>query len=282
MTRRGNGPGSVQQAGRAALLWARQPTARLRDLPDFLLIGAQRSGTTFLHQCLAGHPQLSPPLRKEIHFFTDQWARGERWYRAHFAMSTPLRGQHRLSFEATPYYLFHPLAAGRAVEVVPQARILVLLRDPVERAYSHYWHSIEKGWETLDFDAALAAEEERLSGAEQALLDGAAVNVPHRVFSYVQRGRYGPQLARWLEHFSPEQLLVLRSEDMFADPRALLSRVEQFLGIEQWQPESLPDPDGRGDRPKMTAAARAFPQDQFADDQADVSKLLANQPALRS
>jgi len=137
---------------------------RRRGLPDFLVIGAQRSGTTTLFYDLCRHPQVAGSPVKEVHFFDHHFSRGVGWYRSFFPPTAAQerarrRGGELLGGEATPNYLFHPAAPERAAETVPHVRLIAILRDPVDRAYSHYRKSVERRVERLSFEAALAAEE---------------------------------------------------------------------------------------------------------------------------
>lgn len=201
-------------------------------LPDFLVIGGQRCGTTSLHHYLAAHPAVRPATGKELQFFSLHFGRGERWYRAHFPPPAP--GQH--SFEASPYYLFHPSVPARVAGTLPAARFVALLRDPVERAYSHYLHTRSYGAEPLPFGDAIAAEEARLAAA---LRDGPDTPMAHaalRNHSYLARGRYAEQLDRWFAHLPRERILVLRSEDLYADPAAAYAGILRFLGLEPFTP----------------------------------------------
>jgi len=204
---------------------------RMREphaLPDAVILGAQKSGTSSLHYYLVQHPQVIAPLRKEVHYFDVGYQHGEAWYRAHFGR----RGQPGLNIDSSPYYLFHPAVPGRLHALLPDARLIVLLRDPVRRAYSHYWHERDKGRETLDFEAAIAAEPSRLDDAEAALADGRIeCSAAHQHFSYLARGRYAEQLERWFARFPREQFLVLRFEDLARDPLATLNRTLGFLGL---------------------------------------------------
>src|SRR5207248_4207503 len=146
-------PRSVRRSLAAFRVLLRRPTARLRATPDFLVVGAQRSGTTSLFRYLAAHPAVGAPVRKEIQYFTLHYQRGDGWYRTHF----PMTGRQRVTFEATPYYLFHPAAPQRAASSVPHAKVIVLLRDPVSRTFSHWQHNASRGLEHLGFEAALDA-----------------------------------------------------------------------------------------------------------------------------
>ncbi len=223
-----------------------QLTAPLRPLPDFMIIGAKRGGTTSLYNYLLEHPRVLPllPSRQRIkgaHFFDSNFDRGTGWYQSHFPTGAYRRLRARdggpvLAGEASPYYLFHPLAAERAAGLVPDAKVLVLLRDPVERAWSHYKERVRHGAEPLGFEEALEREPERLAGeVERVLAQPGYSSFAHEHFSYVAQGRYLDVLPAWLERFPRERVLVLRSEDFYADPQAVLDRVAAFLGLPSWR-----------------------------------------------
>lgn len=199
-----------------------------RALPDAVIIGAQKCGTSSLQGYLTQHPRVIAPLRKEVHYFDLNHARGERWYRAHFGRA----GEPGLNLDATPYYLFHPLAPGRAHALLPRAKLIVLLRDPARRAYSHYWHERDKGREPLEFEAALDAEPARVDAAHRRLAAGEiAASREHQFYGYCARGRYAEQLERWLQYYPREQLLVLRFEDLVREPLPTLNRTLAWLGL---------------------------------------------------
>jgi hypothetical protein len=183
-----------------------------------------RCGTTSLFHHLAAHPQVEPALGKELNYFTLHYGRGLRWYRGHFRQREP----DVLSFEASPYYLFYPPAARRVAETLPDVRLVVLLRNPVDRAYSHYLHTRRRGFEPLSFAAALDAEADRLSSPGAG--SGSSQD-PVRLYSYTSRGKYAEQLERWLTFFPRERLHAIRSEDLFNQPAAALDRLAAFLEI---------------------------------------------------
>lgn len=220
---------------------ARVPTARWRPTPDLLIIGAQRSGTSTLYRHLGRHPDVAEPLRKEVEYFSRRYGRGEAWYRAHFALSSRRRaGRQRMAFEATPDYLFHPLAAERAADVVPDARLVVMLRDPVARAWSHYHHMVALGHEPLGFDAALDAEVERCAPDRTRLRDDPLHDpVALLRYSYQARGQYAGQLAAWIDRFGRDRLLVVRSEDFFVDPATTFRRITDHVGLRPWAPQTF-------------------------------------------
>ena len=213
-------------------------TSALRPLPDFLIIGAQKAGTTALYAYLRRHPQITGPSWKEVSFFDRHYARGEAWYRGNFPNA--LRARAHVG-EASPSYLFHPLAPERVAALVPQAKLIALVRNPVDRAFSHYQHEVALGREPLSFEDALKAEDERLRGEEERMLaEPAYFSHAWWNYTYHARGRYAEQLERWLAAFSSEQLLILPSEDLLADAERSHVRVLEFLGAEPHRLDSYP------------------------------------------
>ncbi len=205
-------------------------------LPSFLIIGTQRGGTTYLYDRLLDHPAMYPCLVKEVHYFDRHFARGPDWYRAHFSPHLHRKRSYgttrSLTGEATPCYLFHPHAAHHVHHLLPTAKLVVLLRDPVERAYSHYLLMKEYGVEPLSFEAAIRAEPERTEHLYHSLVAGAIpFSRPLWNYSYVLRGIYADQLLRWMAQFPAEQVLVLPSETLFRDPPAVVHRVWSFLEL---------------------------------------------------
>jgi hypothetical protein len=219
----------------------RRLTARLRALPEFVIIGAMRSGTTSTYQMLVEHAHIERAWRKEIHFFNRDglYARGEGWYRAHF----PLRRPGIITGEATPGYMFRQDALARMARHIPAARLIALLRNPVDRAVSHYHLGVRRGWEHRPIEQAM--EEQPLELSMDA----------RETASYVARGLYALQLENVLRVFPREQLLVLSSETVFAEPAAAVTRIVAFLGL----PPNTVDPLGGHTRepyPPAPAAVR--------------------------
>jgi len=220
-------PAPVRAVARNAVWAWGSATAAARPLPDFLVLGAQKAGTTALYAYLRRHPGITGPSWKEVSFFDRHWTRGERWYRGNF----PLRARGALVGEASPSYLFHPLAPQRVRQVVPDARLVALLRNPVDRAYSHYHHEVALGREPLSFEDALEAEEERVAGeVERLVADPGYFSHAWWDHTYVARGLYADQLERWLAVFEREQLLVLTTDELAADPGDAYTRVLAFVG----------------------------------------------------
>jgi len=142
--------------------------------------------------------------------------------------------------EASPYYIFHPLAAQRIKDTIPQVKLIAMLRDPVDRAYSHYQHSVRLGLETLSFAEAIEKENERLSGEEGKIINNPDYkSFSHRHYTYLTRGLYAGQISRWLDYFPREQILIIKSEDFFGEPGSVIQRVFTFLELPEWTPKRL-------------------------------------------
>lgn len=217
---------------------AAMPTARWRPLPDFLIIGGQRCGTTSLYRYLDEHPAvLFPRLTKGTHWLDEQSQRTEAWYRSNFPLATSRRrasaraGVPAVVGEACPYYVFHPAVPARIRAALPSVRTIAVLRDPVERAWSGYHHELRRGFETLPFEAALDAEPERLAGAEALLEARGTVHFSHQHHGHVARGRYAEQLERLWRHTDRDRTLVLYTDDLERDPAGTMQRVHSFIGV---------------------------------------------------
>ncbi len=217
-------------------------TAGRRRGPELIVAGAKRGGTTSLWKYLHDHPGVLPtfPRAEQIkgtYFFDEEWHRGERWYRSHFptdhqrAKAADRLGYKPVAFEASPYYLFHPHAPARAHQVVPGALIVAVLRDPVERAFSH-WKERRNHTEPLPFAEAIAAEAERTGGEEARMLaDPTVISPAHRHQTYVAQSRYAPMLERWFDAFGRDQVLVTAAEEFYADPQILCDEITGRLGL---------------------------------------------------
>jgi hypothetical protein len=247
-------------------------TASLRPLPDFLILGAQKAGTTALYAYLRWHPQITGPSFKEVSFFDRHYARGERWYRAHM----PVR-RSGIVGEASPSYLFHPSAPERVARMLPEARLIALLRNPVDRAFSHYQHEVALGREELSFEDALAREDERMVGeVERMLRDPAYFSYAWWNYTYVARGRYAEQLERWFGSFASEQLLVLLTDELAADTGATYGSVLEFLGVDAHGLDSYPRIFER-EYAGIGPATRSQLEDEFAEPNRRLAELLGRE-----
>lgn len=235
----------------------RKQTASARALPHFILIGAQKGGTTYLYELLAAHPRMLPAYsKKEIHYFDRHFHRGEDWYRWRFPLRSTLRRRRAVTGETTPSYLFHPRAPRRIAATLPDVRLIVLLRNPVDRAISHYWHMVRMGIEPLQLLEALRQEPERLGG-ELVKVYNSDNYYSHKylAFSYSSRGIYVDQIARYLKHFHRSQLLVLRSETFFGDAETVYDVVLRHVGLEPHMLPQLP-PSNAGTYPQTPESVR--------------------------
>lgn len=205
---------------------------------------------------------------KGVHYFDTGYHHDAAWYLAHFASQAEREshaakvGHRAIVGEASPYYLFHPAGAERMAQAIPQAKIIVLLRDPVKRAISHHLHMVFEGHESVkDIDEALDLESGRLEGIEQRLVeDPSFVSRPHQHFSYMARGHYAAQLERLYAHFDRENVLVMATEKLVRDSKSSLSMIQSFIGLE---------PDPAIDLEKRNASSKFEPRPETLQRLAD-------------
>jgi hypothetical protein len=202
-------------------------SADFRSLPNCLIIGAQKAGTSTLFEHLTKHPEVSGSFIKEIQFFDRRYEWGTRAYHAFFPMQAA-----SVVLEASPNYMFFPAAAERAHRLLPKAKIIALLREPVSRAISSYYHSRRHGWEDRPIHEAMTDDIKWYNsvGAARGPSEDRASYYHH---SYFRRGIYSEQLGRWSKYFSAEQILVLKAEDLFGAPQSTVAKVQHFLGISE-------------------------------------------------
>ena len=214
-------------------------TSRFRVPPSVLVVGTQRGGTTSLFRSLRQHPGfLGPTHRKGVHYFDVEYFRGPEWYLGHFPLRARVSIRERaLSMpivvgEASPYYMAHPLAARRIREQLPAVRVIALLRDPIERAYSAYSHEQARGYERRPFDVAIRSEPgEMAAEVARTLADTGYHSDALRHNAYLTRGHYVDQLERLEQELGREQILVLDSHRFFSEPEEQFERVLDFIGL---------------------------------------------------
>lgn len=245
MTAQARGPAShaARETAKRMLRQYGVLTSGLRRGPDFVVIGAKRGGSTSLYRYVLEHPAIQPlfPGRqhiKGVHYYDTRYDRGLAWYRSHFPLQAGGRHLARpgaspvICGEASPYYLFHPLAAQRLAADYPDVKIIVFLRNPADRAYSHFKERTHHGGETLSFEEALDAEPARLAGeTERIIAEPGYLSAEHENHSYLAQGRYLDMLPRWFELFPREQIHISVSEDFYADPDRHVNRAWEFLGL---------------------------------------------------
>ncbi len=238
----------------------RTTTSPMRIMPDFIIIGVARGGTTSLYNYLIEHPNIGSAAKKEVHFFDYHFQKGMSWYRGHFPYSMRkyyeenIRKLDFITGEASPYYMYHPYAPERVAKALPQVKLLVVLRNPIERAFSHYSWEVSWGNETLSFEEAIDREEERIQQDLPILAHHYGHN--HQHFSYISRGLYADQLETWFKFFPREQFLILKSEDMYAEPAAIYKQAIEFLGVPYVVPKELAKEYKQYNQPKQASSTK--------------------------
>ena len=222
-------------------------------LPDFVIIGGKKCGTTFLYNLLTRHPYVDAAAQKELEYFNDHFDEGTDWYRQYFPQRRWKSGRRIITGEATPY-LHHLYVPERMAEVIPQARLIVLLRNPVDRAYSDYQDMVRKRWyraggENRTFEEAIEAEKAGLISEDKeeeiSPPKAPATRFGSAAYRYLSKGIYVDQLLHWSKFFTKEQLLVVKSEDLFERMPATLRVILNFLNLPDWEPEASKAVDNR-------------------------------------
>lgn len=260
----------ARRAAHAVSVTAGRLTSRARMLPAFLIVGAQRCGTTSMYRTLSQHPAVvKAVLHKGVHYFDLNYGHPLGWYRAHFPLTARAAqaipaSQTAVTFESSPYYLFHPLAAGRIAADLPAVKLLVLVRDPVERAYSAWAHERARGFETEPFERALELEASRLAGeAERIAAEPGYLSFSHQHHAYSARGQYVEQLERLESLVGRERVHVVDSGDFFVKPEAAYDGVLDFLGLHRGE---YPEFERHNARPRsaLPEPVRAALTEHFA------------------
>lgn len=259
----------------------RRLSVGFRRLPNVIIIGAQKSGTSSLFSYLVQHPQIRGSSRKEVHFFdggslpgVDNFKKGSKWYRSHFPLN--LEPRETPTIEATPSYLFVPSVPARISTLLPGVKLIAVLRDPVERAISHYFHEVRAGREKRPIMSALVEEDDLLAPIWKS---ENFQSRQFRSFSYKARGRYAEQLIRYFSFFSKDQILVFSSKELFEATDETLSRVFNFLGVAD-SIESIDDqmPKNIGsNKTPVETSAREYLAEYFAPHNERLFEVLGKQ-----
>lgn len=286
MSIRATAPHSIKAMGRVVSVHVGSATARRRQLPSFILVGAQRAGTTSFFRALQSHPLIhSANFHKGVNYFDVNYRKGPDWYAGHFPTAAHLRWRTRdvagdpNTFEASGYYMFHPRAAERMAQDLPDVRILMMLRDPVERAYSAWKHELARGFETETFERALELEEGRLAGeVERMCADDDYQSAAHRHQAYRLRGQYADQLTRLQDYFPTDRIHVIESEAFFEQPERTYAGVLDFLGLPRVMPQRFDRWNGRPSSP-MGDDTREELRRHFEPHDGTLAALLGRDPA---
>ena len=262
-------------------------TSQLRMLPDFLIVGAQRSGTTTMFKTLAQHPGIARPfLQKGVHYFDKRYDAGLDWYRGNFPVAATSRLRRAgsagpLTYESSPYYLFHPLAGPRIARDLPGVRLLVVLRDPVERAYSGHSHELARGYETEPFERAVELEPERVAGERERMVADPAYDSLHwQHHAYVTRGQYHEQLVALERLVGRERLLVVDSDDFWTRPADVFPEVLSFLGLPD-HPATVFERHNARVRSALPGALRTRLEEHFAPHDERLARWWGRVPSWR-
>lgn len=230
----------IKQNPKLSIWWLyARLTGHKRALPDFIIAGTARAGTTSLFQYLSDHPKILPSLRKEIKYFDCHYFMGINWYRSHFPYISKLKKIEGITGEASPNYLGHPSAMQRIALALPNVKIILILRNPVDRAYSHYHLSIKAGDENLNFKEAIDQENKRLDGEVEKILADYKYSQGNFIkHSYLTRGIYIEQIPVIFKLFKEDNILILRSEDFYEDPGMIYRQILEFLHLPLWEPQN--------------------------------------------
>lgn len=236
------------------LVWISGATLFAGQGPDYFIIGAQKSGTTALFNLLQQHPKVAKQ-KGEIHFFDLNYAKGQDWYEKRFL------GWHNhglVAGDKSPYYLFQPLVAERLHHYYPDAKIFIVLRNPIDRSYSQYWFNRRGKREKLEtFEEAIEAEEKRLQGLkEQFDEDPLYKSFNYMHYSYLARSRYVEQIREWLKYFPRDQIMIVDSNDLRHHTVETLSQAFSFLGLPNFK-VSDKNAHRHSEYPPMDPATRA-------------------------
>lgn len=267
----------VAQLGRRVSVPFARATSPLRLLPDFLIVGAQRAGTTSLYNYLAQHPDVGRVrLGKGVHYFDTNPTASLGWYRSFFPLDPakiPLKRRPTSVGEGAPYYMFHPMVGERIDAVLPGVKLIAILRDPIERAHSQWVHESARGFEDLPFGDALRAEDDRLRGQEELLRsDPAAYSHSHQHHSYAARGQYAPQIERLFERFGRERVMVIPATRLFGDPGGVFQQTLTFLGLQPF--DAVYEVHNARSYPAIEPELAAYLDDKFAASNERLVELL--------
>jgi len=251
-------------------------TGSIRPLPDFLIIGVPRAGTTSLYNYLIKHPMIMPSLWKEVAFFSKHYDKGSTWYKSHFPLKLVKKSNNSnekkiLTGEASPNYLYHPSAPKRIHELIPKVRIILLLRNPVDRANSHYWQSVRKRREASSFESIIEKQmtEEPLDD-EKVFLPGGG-DFSNR---YISGGIYSARIERFFEFFPKDQILILRSEDLYENPELIYKQTLEFLNLPEFEIKGFTKYNYHTDQKKMDNTIRQKLIDYYKPHNQRLYKLL--------
>jgi len=212
-------------------------TGHSRSLPDFIIIGEMKCGTTSLYDFITRHPGILPSKTKEIHYFERHYLWGKNWYASNFPLlldkkNLEIKLQHRvLTGEATPNYMIHPLIPKRIKNLIPTVKLIAILRNPIDRTFSHYQQAIKKNQENLSFEDAIKIEEKRLDSEKEKIFDPKYKPYHYMYHTYLHRGHYAELLENWYKEFPKDQILIVDSDKLKKNPKTVTNEIFTFLNL---------------------------------------------------
>jgi hypothetical protein len=256
----------------------RRLLARKRAFPNVFIIGIQKCGTTSLEKYLSEHPMILPSYYKEMKYFDLFHFKSPGWYLAHFPFQKQLSGG-KITIDATPDYIFYPKAAQQIKALMPDARFLVVVRDPVDRAFSHYLYSKRRGYEDLPFMAALENEEIRIEKEREMLVkEGSGFAWRYRENSYKQRSLYCQQLRHWFRFFPKDRFMIIDAEKLKNNRQAAYDEILTFLNLPPHALGSTREYNkAPGDEKKMTEAEEDYLKAFYKEANAQLFQLLGRE-----
>jgi len=221
-------------------------TSPIRLLPDFIIIGAQKCGTTSFYNYLKKHPCIHSAVEKEVGFFDIHFQLGLNWYRGNFPTKIEkffgenIERKKFITGEATPNYLFHPLVPKRLAKTIPNIKLIIMLRNPIDRAYSDYNMSVRAGVERLSFEDAIKNEAVRLEDeVEKFFKNEFHIGKNFMLYAYLARGRYFEQIKFWQTYFPKEQFLIIQMEDFEKNRQKILKKTFNFLELDHFEIDDM-------------------------------------------
>lgn len=248
-------------------------TSPLRVLPNFIVIGVVRGGTTSLFENLSKHPCIYSSSYDELGFFDSNFDLGLHWYRSMFPTIfqkkiSELQNKCFMTYDVTPFYIWNSLAAQRIRDTLPTIKLITLLRNPIDRAYSNYFLGVRSGSEKLSFEEAIHNDIRLL---EKESCDNLATYT--RAGSYVVKGLYAKQLAPWFSLFPKDQLLILQTEKFEEQTSTTLSQIFEFLNLSHYEIKDFKKMNV-GKYPSMKKETRQFLKNYYAPHNEDLYRLI--------
>jgi len=251
-------------------------TGPIRSLPDFIIIGTARSGSTSLYYNICQHPCVLSAAYDELGYFDSNFHLGLNWYRSLFPTLfskwiVKQKKQFAITGEDTPFYIWNPLVAKRILKILPKIKLIVVLRNPVDRAYSNYHLGIRAGSENLSFEDAIQIELKKLNEINDEFEHNVEKYTIPR--SYIAKGFYANQLKIWLELFNSEQLIIISTEDLESNPQGTLDKIYDFLKIPK-NHKLIPEKQKKASYPKMKNETREFLINLYKKNNAELFSMI--------